>query len=136
MKEYEVPKIWEAALSFIDDQLSRVMWNIHEKDWLSPFENTNNSFSCPIFSVSSRFNFKWRNVEISWYKYFGRGMTANRLLSAEEAEIMLEEVLDFLNQMDNAKKTPSVRQIAKDHNFEERSKNDKRRAFNSNQKRS
>ena len=100
-KEYEVPVIWEAALSHLDAELRRVMWNIHQKEYASPFSNTGASFEgCKEFSVfayswdfdsTQEFNFKWRNVEISWYKYLGRSMSANMPLTADLSSEMLEE---------------------------------------------
>jgi hypothetical protein len=63
----------------------------------SPFENKAASFSCDVFSVEAYswtnpdqfYNFKWRDVEISWYKYFGRSMSVNRVVSRSEADEMM-----------------------------------------------
>jgi hypothetical protein len=101
-QEHEVPDIWDAALCFIRDELERVMWNVRQKEYASPFANAGERFDCPTFSVHAYswdeskeqpWNFKWRDVEISWYKYLGRGMSANRLLSPELAAEMLAECL-------------------------------------------
>ena len=102
-KEYAVPLIWEAALAYLNCELCRVMWNIHQKEYSSPFENTAASFDgCIEFSVQAYswdwdaeqpYNFKWRDIEISWYKYLGRRMSANVLLTAELASDMLDECI-------------------------------------------
>lgn len=98
-KEHPVPEIWDAALEAVRNTLDIVMWNIHQKKYASPFGNTGNSFKCDVFEARAydwseeeqSFNFKWRDVEISWYKYHGRGMSANKKLSADLAAEMLEE---------------------------------------------
>lgn len=72
------------------------------------FSNTGNSFECPVFRVEAYswsdeeqpYNFKWRDVEISWYKYLGRGMSANQELSPERAAEMLIECLGYLRKRD------------------------------------
>src|ERR1044072_633897 len=93
-KAFAVPEIWDAALSFLREELDRVMWNREQREYASPFGNTGNSFECPSFKVEAYcwddernqpFNFKWRGVEISWYKYLGRGMSANIELSPDLA---------------------------------------------------
>lgn len=99
-KEFEVPQIWDAALESVRHTLDIVMWNIHQKEYSSPFGNTGNSFKCDTFEVEAYswndeveqpYNFKWRDVEISWYKYHGRGMSANKKLSPDLAAEMLKE---------------------------------------------
>lgn len=101
-KAYDVPSIWEAALAMLREELDRVMWNIHQEEYASPFNNTGNRFDCPTFSVEAYswdeeterpFNFKWGDVEIGWYKYLGRGMSANMKLDANKASVMLDECL-------------------------------------------
>jgi len=101
-KEYAVPDIWEAALAFLSHELDRVMWNIHQKQYVGPFGNSGDAFRCGVFEVEAYswddeydqpWNFKWRDVEISWYKYLGRGMSANQELTPERAADMLTECL-------------------------------------------
>ena len=112
--QYDVPLIWEAALSFIDEELNRVMWNKNQASYDSPFSNSGNEFKCEVFQVSTydwewdlvdeditmSWNFIWKDVKICWYKYFGRGMYSNQELSAELAADMLEEVIAFLRKED------------------------------------
>jgi hypothetical protein len=86
-QKLECPKLLEAALVMIDNELDRIMWNINQEAYSSPFENTGTSFKCyNIFEVKAYnwgdkaqdYNFKWKDIEVSWYKYLGRGMSVNR----------------------------------------------------------
>jgi len=56
------------------------------------------SFDQPSYSWNEEeeqdFNFKWRDFKVSWYKYFGRGMTMNREISNEELREMLLEFIE------------------------------------------
>lgn len=108
---HTVPDIWDAALCYLRESLDRVMWNREQREYASPFCNTGNSFECPTFKVDAYdwdderkqpFNFKWRHVEISWYKYLGRGMSANVKLSPDLAAQMLAECLPAVSELDPA----------------------------------
>jgi hypothetical protein len=109
-KEFAVSNLWEAALAAISDALARVMWNIDQKEYDSPFANTGSSFTdLPEFqvhayswdeSVEQPFNFKWRDVEISWYKHAARGLSANQKLSSELASEMLDDCLSALSRFE------------------------------------
>lgn len=108
-QQFAVPDIVEAALIMIECKLNLVMWNKHQKEYDSPFSNTGNKFSNAAFSAyayswddeEQPYNFKWRDIEISWYKYLGRGMSANREIDATTAEIMLTECLASLDTIDD-----------------------------------
>lgn len=70
----------------------------------SPFSNNASAFVCDVFSVEAyswtnenqSYNFKWGDVEVSWYKYFGRSMTANRPVSRSEAGELMTACLNAL----------------------------------------
>jgi hypothetical protein len=77
----------------------------------NPFDNSGGKFKCETFEVEAYswddeynqpYNFKWRDVEISWYKYFGRSTTINRAVSIKEATVMMLECcrafLDYLEK--------------------------------------
>lgn len=105
-KEFECPKLLESALRMIDDELDRIMWNIHQEKYPSPFSNTANDFKCDAFEVDAYnwgdddqpYNFKWRDVEISWYKYLGRGMSVNQKISNDKISEMLDDCMDALRR--------------------------------------
>jgi len=109
MKTFEVPIIWEAALQYLSYDLCRVMQNKTQKEYQSPFSNTGNKFKCDAFEVEAYswgddeqpFNFKWRDVEISWYKWCGRGMSSNVELTPQLAQEMLVDCLKCLQIIDN-----------------------------------
>lgn len=96
----------EAALMMIRDELDRVMGNITQKSYNSPFNNSGERFECDVFKVHAYswgdepqpWNFTWKDVEISWYKWLGRGMSINRTLLPDECAIMLDECLSALCQ--------------------------------------
>jgi len=112
-KRHDVPIIWIAALSYIKAELERILWNIHQKDEYTPFSNSGCNMTFETFEVNAYdwawdedcnpdetqpVNFKWRNVEITWYKHFGRGMTSNIELSADLAAEMLTDCLESLEK--------------------------------------
>lgn len=75
----------------------------------NPFQNTG-----AVLHISSRFsvqayvwdedeeesesppNFCWRDLEISWYKWCGRGVSVNRSVSDEEVQVMLRDCMESL----------------------------------------
>ncbi len=100
----------EAVLFSIKKELDRLMWNIHQVDYDSPFGNTGNSYKCDAFEVHAyswdetreqKFNFKWKDVEICWYKYLGRGMPSNKELTPDILNTMLDECLAELEKVEN-----------------------------------
>lgn len=112
-KRFAGSELLEAALRSISNELDRVMWNIEQKEYASPFDNSGNvpGFVCPTFSAHAYswgdeeqpYNFKWRDVEISWYKWSGRGLSVNQNLTPEKIAEMLGDCLG------------AVRQYEKDH---------------------
>jgi hypothetical protein len=99
-----------AALESISVEWDRVMWNIHQEELPNPFGNTGASWTCDYFEVHAYdwnedneqpFNFKWKNIEISWYKYLGRGMSCNRDVSLHEISEMLDNCLEALIEFEN-----------------------------------
>ena len=105
---FAVPEIWDAALCYLRDEPSRVMWNREQRTYASPFDNSGNRFECPTFKVEAYswgdeeqpFNFKWLGVEISWYKCLGRGMSANVELTPDIAAEMLDDCLMAARALD------------------------------------
>ena len=87
------------ALEAIKDK-----WDCLMSSRPSPFENNSSSFSCDIFSVQAyswndgdqAYNFKWRDIEVHWYKYFGRAMWVSRSVLPEEAVSLSAECIRVL----------------------------------------
>jgi hypothetical protein len=108
-KQYECPEYLTALLRGIDSELDRVMWNNHQTEYSSPFSNTGNGFKNDTFEVQAYswsdeeeqpYNFKWRDFEISWYKYCGRGMSINREIMPVEAVQMYDDCIASIQAME------------------------------------
>ena len=102
-KEYKVGWELEGALEMIRHYLN-IAFDL-EGD---PFSNSGTDFKCNAFEVESYswseevdqpYNFKWRDLEVSWYKYCGRGMSVNRVPKVREIIEMVHECLDELRRM-------------------------------------
>ena len=54
-KQYAVSEIVEAALRSISNELERAMWNINQKEYSSPMDNSGNvgGFVCPTFEKTA-----------------------------------------------------------------------------------
>lgn len=98
-----------AALREIERELCRVQWNHFQEEYESPFANTGNRFECPAFAVhaynwneseNQEWNFRWRDVRVSWYKYLGRGTMVNRLLTESEIGELLDDCLAALVELE------------------------------------
>jgi len=100
-KKYALSEITEAALISISTELERVMWNIKQRAYESPFYNTGNVFECDTFKVHAYswsddeqpWNFLWKDIEISWYKCCGRGASSSKKITADMASEMLDDCL-------------------------------------------
>jgi len=109
-QQFECPEILEAALAFIRNDLSRVMWNLRQKDEPCPFGNSAASWRCEVFCVASYswgdegqpWNFKHypTSIEVSWYKYLGRGMSVNREVTPDEVSGLLRSCMSALKAVD------------------------------------
>jgi hypothetical protein len=101
-KPFPVPEIMDAALEAIRHELQRVLWNLRQRQGGDPFGNEGASFRCEAFTVCSYswnddlaqpYNFKHAKsgTLISWYKYSGRGASADREITPDmAADILLD----------------------------------------------
>ena len=109
-KECEVPEIWHAALSFLRYEIERAYWNTHQEKAANPFDNSGGEFKTPEFHAvayswideDQPYNFKWRDIEISWYKYLGRGMSANKPLNPDLAAEMLSRCISSIRDWEKS----------------------------------
>lgn len=104
-KEYGVSALVEAALRAIGDEMARVYWNINQKSLDSPLDNMGlNTYDNGTFFMEGYdwgdneqpYNFRWREIEISWYKRCGRGMSANADITPDMAAEMLTSCLESI----------------------------------------
>jgi hypothetical protein len=95
----------EAVLRQIENELSRVMWNNNQKEYISPFSNTGERYKNDVFEVRAydwsdnpevEWNFKYKDIEISWYKFCGRDMKWNRQIKLMELQQMLIDCLESI----------------------------------------
>ena len=107
---YECDDYIIALLKNLDSELCRVMWNKNQKEYDSPFQNTGNSYVGKNFEVyayswddesNQTYNFKCGDIEISWYKYLGRGTTINGDYSKDEIVAMYDKCLKEIREIDN-----------------------------------
>ena len=107
-KEYQAPEWLISFLTSIDLALCLQMWNKNQKEYDSPFANTGNKYKNEVFELEAfkwddktkqPFNFKWKDLEISWYKYLGRGTTVNREITPDEGVKMLNECLASIGKI-------------------------------------
>jgi hypothetical protein len=107
-KQFAVSPMLEAALLFVQHELDRVLWNRLQVGTDSPFGNTGAKFDTKGLSIHAYswgdddqpWNLKYGNLEVSWYKYFGRGMSVNRNLSNDEVSNLLDEILTVIRDCD------------------------------------
>jgi hypothetical protein len=109
-KQFKVPAIMDAALQYIRYEMGRVRWNIRQQASPDPFgnEGPGGNFNSDVFSVHAYswgddeqpWNFKCGDIEISWYKYMGRGMSANVEISPDMASALLEKCLEHLRSIE------------------------------------
>ena len=107
---YDCPDYVVALLRDIARKLNIVMWNSKQKEYDSPFDNTGNDFMCDTFEVraynwdediNQPYNFKCGDIEISWYKYLGRGCTMNNKWSQS---VMIEMYNKCMKALDKINK--------------------------------
>lgn len=106
---YTCPNYIIALLREIESKLRIVYWNKYQNELDSPFGNTGNEFKNDVFEVQAYnwdddyeqpYNFKWKDVEISWYKHLGRGTTINKKINHHKAIEMFDECIKSLDNFD------------------------------------
>jgi len=107
-QEHSVPDIMHAALEMIRQELDRVMWNNNQERYNNPFGNGGNEFKCDTFEVCAYswgdddqpYNFAWKDLRISWYKYLGRGMSASKEITPDLAADCMSDCLSAVRSLD------------------------------------
>jgi hypothetical protein len=99
-QQFECPTYVTAALEYLAIFLEgRLLFPEN------PFRNTGWSHQNTVFTVCAYewnedkvqdFNFKYKDIEVSWYKYLGRGMSINREVSDKECWEMLKECVESI----------------------------------------
>jgi len=98
-----------AALRMIDNALAVYITNQNMVDYVSPFDNTANHYGNDVFCVKAYdwslddegkkqdYNFKWRDIVVTWYRYCGRGMEYNKELTPNLINEMLNDCVESLS---------------------------------------
>lgn len=96
-----------ALLEKLDKELRRVMWNVNQKVYDSPFSNSGNMYEGDCFKVRSYdwdgdkdINFEWKDMKFRWYKYLGRDTEVNGNWEAEKYIEMFNECLESICNID------------------------------------
>lgn len=101
-----------ALLGAIKEELDRVMWNLHQKEYDNPFLNTGDVFKNDMFEVFAYnwdldareeyqpYNFKCGDIKIRWYKWYGRDPEVNGKYSKEEYIDMFNKCMESIREMD------------------------------------
>lgn len=107
----DAPQYLYALLLGLEEELDRVMWNLTQEDYESPFRNTGNRFKCPVFEVRAYYwgdddeeydkpNFRYKDIEFKWYKHMGRDLRINREITPQEAIEMYNDCLYAIQSLE------------------------------------
>lgn len=110
-QKYECPLYITALLEFIKKELERMYWNKHQLEVDDIFNLTMEETELNIKSFEwepynwndeeiQDYNFKYGDIEISWYKYFGRDMTINKEVSFQDMIYMFNKINDELVELE------------------------------------
>ena len=117
-QEFNCPEYIVALLRDIERQLKRIMWNINQEEYDSPFDNTANNFKLDNFEIQAYswnddvqdYNFIYKvdktkanmpDLKISWYKYLGRDTTINQEI---DANVFIDIYNDIIQKLLNFEK--------------------------------
>jgi len=101
-----------AALQMIREEVARVEWNKRQEQY-DPFERSQ-MYANPVFAVEGYswdedyeqpWNFKYKDIEVSWYKHLGRSTSVNRIITPDEINTMLNDCIAHMNAEENAFKS-------------------------------
>lgn len=96
----------ESALA----RLGHAIWiytNNTKQDAIDPTENNGSEFVNDTFEMRAfdwsepeeyAPNFKYKDFEVEWYKYLGRGMEQNRDITSDEINEMLNDCIGSLHE--------------------------------------
>lgn len=107
-QQYDCPEYIVALLREIDRKLAIYLHNNYET-YETPFDNSGENFKNNTFEVEAYswnddynqpYNFKYKDIKISWYKYLGRDTTINKEISYEEAIDMFAECITSIEKME------------------------------------
>ena len=102
-QELECPMHVVAVLRALAQQ-----WEVIRPQDPNPFDNTGAFYECEGLSVQAYswnedveqpWNLRWEDIEVSWYKYLGRGMSINKEVSVSRAQELRVACLALLPKL-------------------------------------
>src|SRR3990167_2372596 len=81
--EFTCPEYIEALIAYIFEEIDRVYWNKNQKKWNKDENPKVKGIEFRPYYWGERNkeaikpNFKYKEVEVRWYKHFGRSVTLN-----------------------------------------------------------
>lgn len=107
-QEYDGGELLDAALTYLSEELDRVLWNRLQKECPSPFANSGARFETEGLAIHSYdwgsenqpWNLKCGDVEISWYKWSGRGQSVNKPMTPNDIAVFLGQALAIIRGCD------------------------------------
>lgn len=102
-QNYECPEFVIALLERIESIIENIYWNENQEEWDSAFRNTGNEYILGDLIIKAynwnddceqQYNFKYKDIEISWYKYLGRDTTINLDLNNNDNKIYILNLFD------------------------------------------
>lgn len=108
--EFECPEFIEAGLKHLAEEIERIENNKeHTISYEAPIHNNGEVYETPVFSLRAYYwgeneieeakpNFKYKNFEIRWYKYIGRGMSMNRKIKADEFFQIIDHCIEHVRR--------------------------------------
>lgn len=108
-QQYDGGELLDAAVLYLREELDRVLGNRLQRSCSSPFDNSGSRFDTEGLSVHAYswsdddqpWNLKCGDIEISWYKYFGRGQSVNKPLTSDEISEFLKHALGIIRACDS-----------------------------------
>ncbi len=105
-QQYEADNLMDAVINLLSCEIERVLGNVtQERDIGNPFSNSGSRFDTEGLSVHAYswgdddqpWNLKCGDVEVSWYKYAGRGMSVNKPMTPQETKAFLDTALSIIH---------------------------------------
>ncbi len=103
---YELPEYVAAYLDYIYYEIDRVYWNRFQKEreehWNPEIKEIEHReyYWGDEKKEAEKPNFKFKDVEIRWYKHKGRGMSCNKELTTDEWKDWFNDCLKIIRTYD------------------------------------
>lgn len=103
-QEWASDNLFDAAITLLAEELERVLGNVTQDRVSNPFHNSGARFDTEGLSVHAYswgddeqpWNLKCGDVEVSWYKWAGRGMSVNKRMTPDDTKAFLDRALGVI----------------------------------------